>query len=169
MMKKSLLAASFGVTLLSSIFYSCTKDIGPNPLLDKNLGYSDKALYDTCKNESAFAYYKNSNTVLVSSPGTSGSPHGNFKLKFNKIAVAALGPDGKLPTGQVFPDGSMVLKETVNGKYAFTFKRDGSWLWGTLLQQDGSVEKSVNAESTYCTSCHMYAARDKMFSFDLYP
>lgn len=166
-MKKPLLAAAFGITLLSSIFYSCTKDIGPNPLLDKNIGYSDKALYDTCKNEAAFTYYKGNNVVITSNPSF-GSPHGNFKLKFNKVATAALGGDGKLPTGQVFPDGSMVLKETVGGKYYFTFKRNGSWLWGALIMADGSVEQSVNTESTNCVSCHMYAARDKIYSFDLY-
>ena len=168
MIKNSFLATLFVLTIASCVFYSCTKDVGPNPLLDKDLGFSDEALYDSCKNAAAFTYYKNSNTVLVSSPGTTGSPHGDFRLKFNKIATAVLGADGKLPTGQAFPDGSMVVKETVVGKYAFTFKRNGSWIWGILIQQNGAVEKSVKAGSDYCTDCHKFAGRDQMYCFDLY-
>jgi hypothetical protein len=167
MMKKPLLAAVFGVTLMSSVFYSCTKDVGVNPLLDKNLGYNDKALYDTCKNEAAFSYYKNNNSVITSDPAH-GSPHGDFKLKFNKIATAALGADGKLPVGQTFPNGSMVVKQTVAGKFFYVFKRNDSWLWGALIQADGSVEQSINTDPAYCLSCHNYGTRDKIYSFDLY-
>lgn len=166
-MKKPLLIAAFGLTLVSSIFYSCTKDVGVNPLLDKNLGYSDKDLYDTCKNESAFSYYKGNSNDIASDPQY-GSPHGNFKLKFNKVATAALDASGKLPTGGTFPNGAMVLKQTTSGKFFFAYKRSGSWLWGANFQQSGVVEQSVQSEPSYCLSCHNFGGRDKIFSFDFY-
>ncbi len=56
--------------LLFTILVSCTKDEAKNPLL----AYSDKALYDSIKNESAFVFYKNTPTVHS---GTKG-PHGYF-------------------------------------------------------------------------------------------
>lgn len=169
-MKKQLLIFAFGLTLVSSIFYSCANDIGPNPSLDKNSPYTDKSLLDSCKNEAAFSYYKNNNSVIASQGSTTGSPHGDFKLKFNKIATAALGSDGKLPVGSTFPQGSMVVKETVSGKYAFLYKKESSWLWGEVTQDGSSVIQSVNSEpSSACVSCHNRpVARDYVLSFQFY-
>lgn len=167
-MKKQLLVVAAGLTLVSSIFYSCTKDVGVNPLLDKDSPYTDKALLDSCKNQDAFSYY-NSGAVITSDV-TKGSLHGNFKLKFNKIATAALGADGKLPVGNVFPEGSMVVKETVAGRYNFLYKRNASWLWGETTQDGSNVIQSVNADaSSACISCHNRpVARDYVLSFEFY-
>lgn len=168
-MKKQLLIVASGLILVSSVFYSCTKDVGVNPLLDKNSPYTDKSLFDTIKNEAGFTYYKNNNAVITSDI-TKGSPHGNFKLKFNKIATAALGADGKLPVGNVFPEGSMVVKETIGGKYNFLYKRNASWLWGETTQDGSNVIQSVNADaSSACISCHNRpVARDYVLSFEFY-
>ena len=43
------------------IITECTKDEAKNPLL----AYSDKALYDSVKNESAFIYYKNRTSITI--------------------------------------------------------------------------------------------------------
>jgi hypothetical protein len=51
------------------------------------LAYSDKALFDSTKNAAAFTYYQNAASIVYS--GTTVS-HGSFKLKFNKVAYAAL-------------------------------------------------------------------------------
>lgn len=167
-MKKQLLIGSFGLIFVSSIFYSCTKDVGANPLLDKNAAYTDKALFDSCKNQAAFSYYQNG-AVIISDP-INGSPHGNFKLKFNKIATAALGTDGELAAGNVFPEGSMVVKETVAGKFNFLFKRSGSWLWGEVTQDGSNVIQSVNSDPALCISCHHAPGfdRDFVLSFSIY-
>src|SRR6478735_1125829 len=93
----------FTATYFFCVLSSCTKDIAKNP----DLAFSDKALYDSCQNETAFTYYKNNNQVIQVSPG-SNSPHGAFKLKFNKIAAAALTDNDKLPLGEKFPEGSLV-------------------------------------------------------------
>ena len=159
--KNSALFIGFLSVLFICIFYSCKKDVGVNPLL----AFSDKALYDSAKNESAFVYYQNSQTVHS---GTSG-PHGPFKLKFNKIANAALTDNGKLPVGATFPNGSMVVKVVEStGLYALMYKKEGSWLWAEI-DADGSTYYSVNKDPTVCTSCHSQPGnRDLVVSFNFY-
>lgn len=153
----------FWTTVLSCVFYSCTKDVGINPLI----AYSDKALFDSCRNEKAFTYYQNNPGTVYS--GTNG-PHGAFKLKFNKIALTALTDNGKLPAGSIFPNGSMVVKEVQhNGQYAFMYKRAGSWLWAEI-NADGSVAYSVNKDAgAGCINCHSQTGhRDLVVSFNFY-
>ncbi|MDF2449843.1 MAG: hypothetical protein K0R26_2347 [Bacteroidota bacterium] len=162
-MKINLLYVVFGGILFSCFCFSCTKDIGYNPLI----AYSDKALYDSCRNEEAFQYYKNDPAAVYS--GSNG-PHGAFKLKFNKIAQTALTDNGKLPAGNSFPDGSMVVKEVQhNGMYALMYKRSGSWLWAEI-NSDGSVAYSVNKDGgAGCISCHSQGGhRDLVVSFNFY-
>ncbi len=152
----------FFITVLS-VFYSCTKDIAKNPLL----AYSDKALLDSARNESAFIYYKNDPGAIYS--GTNG-PHGPFKLKFNKIAATVLTDNGKLPIGQAFPNGSLVVKEVPSTNvYAIMYKKEGSWLW-LEAHNDGSVVHSVNKDpQAACVSCHSQAGqRDLVVSFNFY-
>ena len=142
-------------------FYSCRKDIGTNPLI----AYSDKALLDSAKNELAFIYYKNSPSTVYS--GTSG-PHGSFKLKFNKIAYAALTDNGKLPVGQKFPNGSFIVKETTSDVYAMMYKKEGSWLWSEV-NSNGSIVYSVDKDPQGCTNCHSQSGqRDLVVSFNFY-
>ena len=149
--------------LVASTLFSCRKDVGVNPLL----AYSDKALLDSAKNEVAFTYYNNSPSTVYS--GTNG-PHGAFKLKFNKIAYAALTDNGKLPVGQQFPNGSFIVKEiSSNGLYALMYKKEGSWLWSEI-NSDGSIVHSVNKDaSAACISCHSQSGqRDLVVSFNFY-
>jgi hypothetical protein len=134
-----------------------------------DLAFSDKALYDSCRNEAAFNYYKNINQVLQVAPG-SNSPHGAFKLKFNKIATAALTDNGKLPIGQKFPEGSLVVKEIEsNGLYAIMYKHNNSWLWAEI-SNDGTTIFSVTKDATTaCISCHNQSGqRDLVVSFNYY-
>ncbi len=161
--KHTLLLASFILTLVAVVSYSCTKDIAKNPLL----AFSDKALLDSAKNTSAFVYYKNDPNAVYS--GTNG-PHGAFKLKFNKKANSVLTDGGKLPVGQKFPDGSFIVKEIPsNGLYAMMYKRDGSWIW-TEVHNDGTVIHSVNKDASGpCVSCHSQSGqRDLVVSFNFY-
>lgn len=161
-MKKSILFVFIVFIGISAILYSCKKDVGVNPLL----AFSDKALYDSTKNEAAFVYYKNAPTTVYS--GTTG-PHGPFKLRFNKTATTALTDNGKLPLGQKFPDGSFIVKDAQSsGIVAFMYKKSGSWIWGEA-NSDGSVAYSVNKDPTTCTSCHNQTGqRDLVVSFNFY-
>lgn len=149
--------------IILCVAVSCTKDIAKNP----TLAFSDKALYDSCINTTAFVYYKNNVSAIYS--GTNG-PHGAFKLRFNKKASAVLIDNGKLPVGQKFPDGSMVVKDIqANGMFAFMYKKEGSWLWGEV-NADGSTAFSVNKDPiSACINCHSQAGqRDLVVSFNFY-
>jgi hypothetical protein len=161
-MNKSILIIVSFLIFISAIFFSCKKDVGINPLL----AFSDKALYDSSKNEAAFVYYKNAPATIYS--GTNG-PHGSFKLRFNKVAATALTDNGKLPVGQKFPDGSFIVKDVQSsGLIAFMYKKSNSWLWGEI-NTDGSVYFSVNKDATTCTSCHNQTGqRDLVVSFNFY-
>jgi hypothetical protein len=160
--KIKILVVSFVAVFTATVLFSCRKDIGVNPLL----AYSDKALLDSAKNEAAFTYYKNSPSSVYS--GTNG-PHGAFKLKFNKIAYAALTDNGKLPVGQQFPNGSFIVKEIPsNGLYAMMYKREGSWIWSEVYN-DGSILYSALQDPSVCTSCHAQSGhRDLVVSFNFY-
>ncbi len=145
------------------IVFSCARDKGINPLL----AYSDKALYDSCKNLSAFYYYKNDLSAIYS--GVHG-PHGAFKLRFNSIAYAALTDNGKLPANKKFPDGSMIVKDIQSsGQYALMYKKSGSWLWAEI-NADGTIAFSVYKDaSVACVSCHSQKGqRDLAVSFNFY-
>lgn len=155
----------FAIVCFLCVLSSCTKDIAKNP----DLAFSDKALYDSCKNETAFNYYKNNNQVLQVSPG-SNSPHGAFKLKFNKIAATALTDNGKLPIGQKFPEGSLVVKEVEsNGLYAIMYKHNNSWLWAEISNDGTTVFSVAKDPTTACISCHNQSGqRDLVVSFNYY-
>jgi hypothetical protein len=151
--------------IVFALFIACTKDKGVDP----ELAFSDKALLDSANNLSAFTFYKNKDTLF---PGTSSSPHGSFKLKFNKIAFSVLSDNGKLPLASVFPEGSMVLKEIRrNGEvtlYSIMYKHNRSWLW-TEVAPDGKVNYSVKKDPSVCTSCHKQTGnRDLVVSFNFY-
>lgn len=147
------------------ILSACTKEVAKNP----ELAFSDKALYDSCRNNSAFKYYKNKDSVYHVA-AASNSPHGAFKLRFNFVAYAALTNNGQLPVGKKFPEGSMVVKEVQsNGMYAFMYKHNSSWLWGEVYA-DGTTAFSVYKDaSTACVSCHSQSGqRDLVVSFAFY-
>lgn len=153
----------FGLALFPVIF-SCTKKTGANP----SLAYGNKALLDSCRTQS-HPYYKNDATTLRS--GTAG-PHGTFKLRFNKTALAALTDSGKLPINSKMPEGSLVIKDVYDGTnlsyYAFMYKKSGAWLWGEI-KPDGNILFSVNQDPTVCTSCHNQAGnRDQVVSFNFH-
>ena len=162
-MKNRIALTVFSGIVSLCVFYSCTKDQGINP----DLAFSDRALYDSCRNVQAFHYYKNDPAAVYS--GVHG-PHGAFKLRFNKTAFAALTDNGKLPATKTFPDGSLIVKDIQsNGQYALMYKKRGSWLWAEI-NADGSVAFSTTREPTAtCISCHSQSGqRDLAVSFAFY-
>jgi hypothetical protein len=129
--------------------------------------FTDRQLYDSCKNNAALIYYQNDSVTIHS--GDNG-PHGAFKLKFNKIAALALTDGGKLPVGNVFPDGSLIVKEVQsNGLLAFMHKHKSFWLWGEA-NADGSTVFSIDSDpTTACVNCHSQnGERDLAVSFHHY-
>jgi hypothetical protein len=120
-------------------------------------------------------FYQNKDTIY---DAKGGSPHGQFKLKFNSVALANLGADGKLPVGGTFSEGAIIVKESwVNGSLALivVMKKDSktkynanNWLWGEY-NPDGSTKYSVAEKGKNCTGCHSAGTnRDLTKSFDLH-
>jgi hypothetical protein len=150
------------ITVATAVFLvSCTKKVG----IDPNLAYSDDALFDSCASVSA-TYYKD---TLYS--GQFG-PHGPFKLRFNAMAMKALGPDGKLPAGVIFGNGSLLVKDVTGGSqgdlYALMYKRSGQWLWAEI-KRNGEVLHSVTGNTGVCLGCHAGSGnRDKTLSPKFY-
>ncbi len=149
---------------ISSIsLFSCKYDTFKPP----KSNFTDKQLYDSCKNTATLVYYKNDPTTVHS--GVHG-PHGAFKLKFNKIAALALTDGGKLPEGKSFPDGSLVVKEVESdGLFAFMYKNKSNWLWGEA-KADGTTVFSINSDpKSACINCHNQTGqRDLTVSFKYY-
>lgn len=135
----------------------------------------DKTLYDETVN-SSFTFYQN-NDILLNAAGN--SPHGNFKLKFNGTAQSALDSTGKLPAGNEFPSGSLIVKEIYGGGsalslYAIMKKAPGNanagsnWLWAEY-KPGGETVVSVSNKGSGCVGCHSgNTNRDLTNSFDLH-
>ena len=166
-MKKALVF-TFLFTLISTTWISCKKDASDDP--DSEIG----RLY-TEVNDNNFVYYKGEDKVL--SPKGS-SPHGDFKLRFNNIALAALDSTGKLPVGASFPSGSIVLKEIIkDGKVDayYPMKKDPGngnsakgWMW-YAFEKGGKVKVKLSDKGNDCVGCHSAGGhRDYTLSFDLH-
>ncbi len=159
--------------LLSLVFAfnACKKedDGDDDPILTE-----DETVYQLITTEQLFAY-QGDTSVLVPA---GNSPHGTFKLLFNQTAWEALGSDGKLPLGDTFPEGSLVLKDVIRSGqtrfYAAMYKQPASanategWLWYEA-NLDGSLLESINTKGAGCIGCHRgNANRDFVNSFDLH-
>lgn len=120
--------------------------------------------------------YYQGNDVVLSAAGN--SPHGNFKLLFNQTAWNALDSNGKLPVGNTFPDGSLIVKEVIKGGstdlYAIMKKDPTSslsnlgWLWNEF-KPNGGLVIGVSDKGDACVGCHRgNTNRDFTNSFDLH-
>jgi len=153
------------VFLISAVLWSCTKDVGSLPVAV----FDDAALFTLVKNDSGKVTWKN---AVNDSLFTSGSEHGSkqYKLRMNAVANAACTDAGKLPTGGVFPNSSLLVKQLYASpggaveSYAVMYKKDGAWLWAKY-GVTGNVIFSFNENPAVCTGCHT-SNRDKAWTFD---
>ena len=154
-----------GFILLVMSIQSCKKD--------KVDTEADDTLYNEIS-ASGYSYYQNGNLLAGAAPST----HGSFKLRFNAIALAALDSTGKLPTGNNFPTGSIVVKEIFSGNsinLLAVMKKDpsnknagSSWVWAEY-KTDGSVAFSADKKGNGCIGCHSGSPnRDLIRAFDLH-
>lgn len=152
------------IMLLLSVYY-CNKDSG-------DLG-TDTELYSEIRN-GKFTYYNNGNVLT----GSSSSPHGSFKLRFNQAAASLLDTLGELPIGYDFPPGSLLIHEHFNGEILVSLsvmKKDPShinavngWLW-CEFDGNGSASYSTGKKGESCINCHSSIPnRDFVKTFDLH-
>ena len=156
---------------------SCKKDQAPiaNPAPEET---TDANLYETVKSSTGYTYYRNNDSIKVSSNATAHSPW--FRVRFNTIAKAALTDNGKLPAGAEFPAGSIIVKEmygsqqgglrllAVMQKNKNHKQANSGWLWNEY-EADGKVFYSINEKGSGCAGCHGSGDRDKVRTFELFP
>jgi hypothetical protein len=134
---------------------------------------TDEELYQEIS-KSGYTYYQGGQLLAPAA----ASPHGSFKLRFNEIAWSALDQNGELPVGQVFPEGSIIVKEVhTSGSISLyavmkKSKKDinsaNGWLWSEYTVP-GSAQYSINSKGAGCTNCHSQTAnRDLVRTFDLH-
>lgn len=162
-------------------FAACKSDDDNNAEPNNNTQASattDATIVAELKN-SNFTYYQNDANTMLMAKGN--SPHGSFKLKFNDIAQSALDPmTGKLPKGETFADGSLIVKETFrsNGmpglvavmkKEPSNANAAGGWVWNEVGSDGSTIIYSVDLKGAGCLGCHSNNAnRDLVTSFDLH-
>lgn len=167
---KYLIKISFTVLVLTLVFSSCKKD-EDNEVTTTS---TEPGLFDLSKSNSGYLYYQNGALL----PGTSPSPHGSFKLRFNDIAHAALDTAGKLPVGSSFPENSIIVKElhtdgvikllAVMQKKAADANAGSGWVWAEY-NLDGTEVYSVSKKGAACIGCHSTTkTRDLVKTFDLH-
>lgn len=148
---------------ISLLFIKCKKEEKTNEKLFEEATSGD------------LVFYQNKDSILKPA---GGSPHGNFKLKFNTAATAQFGSDGKFPSGNNFQDGSLIVKEVYSGGnlslYAVMKKDSKSkfsgsgWLWAEY-ELNGNARFSIGKKGDGCISCHSNSPnRDLTRSFDLH-
>jgi hypothetical protein len=151
-----------------TIFILCICLIGIWTILsckhEKEASGIDKELYDMAKLTIGYTWFQNSNSLLDKSSG-SGHPQPFFRTRYNSIASTKLDSTGRIATGAIFPEGSLIVKElhensSTIGRYAILYKKSGSsdadakgWVWG-YINTDGTVAESASKKGSSCISCH---------------
>lgn len=125
----------------------------------------DRELLQLAQSTDGYTWYKFSDENL---PRSSGSGH-NFtflRTRFNGIAANKLDSLGKIREGITFDEGSVIVKELINGsggldRYAVLKKETDSqyadengWVWG-YINSDGSVAETATNRGAACTGCHL--------------
>jgi hypothetical protein len=152
---KIIIALSFSLLFILTI-NACKKD--------KAAAGTDKELYDMAKETGGYTWFKNSSLLLNKSSGT-GHPQTFIRTRYNAVAATKLDSSGKITTGALFPEGSLIVKElfdnaTTLGRYAILYKKTGSvdadakgWVWG-YIDADGTVAEKASKKGSSCISCH---------------
>lgn len=134
---------------------------------------TDGQLFDEV-NKPGYEFYQGGNIL---SPA-SASPHGNFKLRFNEEALSSLDPNGELPEGGRFAEGSIIVKEVIVNneitvlavmkKAAGDASSGEGWLWSEY-RPNGEVLYGIAAKGSVCISCHDdLPNRNLVRTFDLH-
>lgn len=163
----------------SAIIFSAAIAMGFFLSQCKKTTETDTALFDKSKSVTGFSYYKNSDSIHVSSSPSAHNPY--FRVRFNSIAEAALTDNGKLPVGGSFPDGSLIVKElydspggslqllAVMEKASANSASGNGYLWAEF-EPDGKAAFSTSKKGNGCISCHSATGnRDLVRLFELFP
>ncbi len=123
---------------------------------------SDAALYALSQSNGSWTYYKRSATPIRRESRPHAEPYA--LVRYNALAASQLDAAGKVRSGAVFPDSSVIVKELSNGTtvstYAIMMKvRNsssagfGGWIWAEL-GPNGTVIYSTSRRGAGCSGCH---------------
>ena len=166
-MRIPILSASFLILLA---IVACKKD--------QMATGTDKELYDMAVSEAGFTWYKNSNSLLNKSSG-SGHSQPFLRTRYNSVSAARLDQAGKVISGTIFPEGSLIVKELWDnseslGRYAILYKQtshpdsdDKGWVWG-YINSDGTVAEPAARKGSSCNSCHSQAGNIDYLLMNIY-
>ena len=151
----------FGIT-----FFVCTIVLGglTSCKHDAITSDIDWELYEMAQKTNGYTWFKNSSTPLAKSSG-SGHSEPLLRTRFNGIASTKLDSNGRVMDGIVFPEGSVIVKELLNGdqsleRYAILYKDSSNefadangWVWGYVFS-DGRVAEKAENKGRACIPCH---------------
>lgn len=124
----------------------------------------DWELYEMALQTDGYTWFKNTNAALAKSSG-SGHSEPYLRTRFNNIASTKLDSNGRVMNGTTFPNGSVIVKELLNGdqsiaRYAILFKDPtneyadaNGWVWGYVFP-GGKVAASATERGGACIGCH---------------
>jgi hypothetical protein len=138
------------------ILSSCSKD--------EEAKTTDEKLYNLAKQTDGYTWYKYSDVLLNKSTG-SGHAQPYLRTRYNTEATSQFDSVGKIKTGIVFPEGSVIVKELYGSEtsldlYAVLLKEStnesadsNGWVWA-IYKKDGSVVIPSSEKGNGCISCH---------------
>ncbi|GIV32833.1 MAG: hypothetical protein KatS3mg031_0368 [Chitinophagales bacterium] len=131
---------------------------------EKEASGLDKQLLDMAVPVNGFVWYKYSDALLNRSAG-SGHNYPFLRTRYNSVAATVLDSSGKIIPGNVFPEGSLIVKELYSNsstlsRYAMLYKKAGDpnadasgWIWG-YVNADGTVAQAASLKGSGCRGCH---------------
>ena len=147
----------FFVSLFTlALLTSCTKN--------RAISGFDSELFAKAQKTDGFVYY-NLSSEYLKSPIQSGHKSVYVRTKYNDIAATMLDDKGLVISGDVFPDGSLIVNEmsstqSAPEKYAIMFKDPknefadkNGWVW-TYLNADNTIIEPSSRKGISCVKCH---------------
>ena len=145
------------------VLMACSGGDSPAGTISEGAEMTDAQLSALARSTSGFTLYKNRPDTLQRSAG-SGHSEARLQTRYNTLAARQLDANGKVKSGAVFADSSLIVKELINGttlsRYAVMYKLRGSknagnggWLWA-YYAPDGTPQIGISGRGQSCQGCH---------------
>ena len=152
----------FSVPLSALLIFGSACSSSDNTSPGNGNELSDTDVSALARATGAWTFYRNRGDTLLRSV-ISGHSEARLRTRYNSIAATQLDANGKVRTGAVFPDSSLIVKELIVGdslhRYTVMLKRNSSnagagWLWAEYAP-NGAALVPITAKGKACTGCHV--------------
>lgn len=151
------------LTAFMILFVGCKDEQSSSPVIPGQSTTTESDLFLLGQSPAGFIFYKNSTDTISKATG-SGHPDPRLRTRYNSVAAAYLDANGKVKTGTIFPDSSLIVKELYTNNvlttYVFLFKKSGDknadangWIWAET-SPTGSATYPVANKGAGCIGCH---------------